>query len=138
MHGQILSRLCLRLTIHKNILTRYCPQYSYTTPSCVHVHSRYLATNEFLIAADVVKDGFNYVLVCRSVSPIVNHFQTWYSFQTWYCFIKKVFLEILQNSQESNCARVSFFNKVAPFLTEHLWCLLLIFPVVCDYRGKSY
>ena len=26
---------------------------------------------------------------------------------------EKVFLEILQNSQESSCARVSFFNKVA-------------------------
>ena len=27
---------------------------------------------------------------------------------------KKVFLEISQNSQENTCARVSFFNKVAP------------------------
>ena len=26
---------------------------------------------------------------------------------------KKVFLEILQNSQENTCARVSFFDKVA-------------------------
>ena len=26
---------------------------------------------------------------------------------------EKVFLEILQNSQENSCARVSFFNKVA-------------------------
>ena len=26
---------------------------------------------------------------------------------------KKVFLEISQNSQENNCARISFFNKVA-------------------------
>ena len=30
------------------------------------------------------------------------------------CFVKKkVFLEISQNSQENNCARVSSFNKVA-------------------------
>ena len=29
------------------------------------------------------------------------------------CSIKKVFLEISQNSQEYTCARVSFFNKVA-------------------------
>ena len=28
------------------------------------------------------------------------------------CFVKKVFLEILQNSQENTCAR-AFFNKVA-------------------------
>ena len=27
------------------------------------------------------------------------------------CSVKKVFLEILQNSQESTCARVSFFKK---------------------------
>ena len=29
------------------------------------------------------------------------------------CSVKKVFLEILRNSQEKICARVSFFNKVA-------------------------
>ena len=29
------------------------------------------------------------------------------------CSVKKVFLKILQNSQENECARVSFFNKVA-------------------------
>ena len=30
------------------------------------------------------------------------------------CFVKKVFLEILQNSEENTCARVSlFFNKDA-------------------------
>ena len=29
------------------------------------------------------------------------------------CSVKKVFLKISQNSQQSNCARVSFFNKVS-------------------------
>ena len=29
------------------------------------------------------------------------------------CSVKKVFLEISQNSQENTCARASFFNKVA-------------------------
>ena len=29
------------------------------------------------------------------------------------CSVKKVFLDILQNSQENTCARVSFFKKVA-------------------------
>ena len=63
--------------------------------------------------------------------------------------MKKVFLEILQNSQENTCARVSFFNKVADlfikkealaevfscefceifkniFFIEYFWWLLLI------------
>ena len=30
-------------------------------------------------------------------------------------FCKKVFLKILQNSQENTCARVFFFDKVAGF-----------------------
>ena len=68
------------------------------------------------------------------------------------CSIKKVFLEISQNPKESNCDRAFFFDNVmglraatlvkerlwhksfpvnfvkflkAPFLTEHLWWLLL-------------
>ena len=32
------------------------------------------------------------------------------------CSVKKVFLEIFQNLQESTCAKVSLFNKVAPFI----------------------
>ena len=63
------------------------------------------------------------------------------------CSVKKVFLEISQNSQENTCARVCNFIKKenlaqlfscafceipqhtfsyrTPFLTEHLWWLLL-------------
>ena len=45
------------------------------------------------------------------------------------CFVKKMFLEISQNSQENTCARVSFLIKLqtqaTPFLKEHLWWLLL-------------
>ena len=42
------------------------------------------------------------------------------------CAVKKVFLEISQNSQENTCARVSFFNKVAglrpaTLLKKRLW-----------------
>ena len=42
------------------------------------------------------------------------------------CTVKKVFLEILQISQESTCARVSFFNKFASLrpatlLKKRLW-----------------
>ena len=62
------------------------------------------------------------------------------------CSVKKVFLEISQNSQENTCARVSFLIKLpappeketlaqvfscefceilrTPFFTEHLWWLL--------------
>ena len=36
------------------------------------------------------------------------------------CSVKKVFLEILQNSQGSTCARVFFYNKVAGFRPETL------------------
>ena len=32
------------------------------------------------------------------------------------CFVKKVFLEISQNSQENTCARVSFFTKACNFI----------------------
>ena len=74
------------------------------------------------------------------------------------CSVKKVLLEISQNSQENTCARVSFLIKLQAsgirsttllkkrlwhwcfslnfakflrtlFLTEHLWWLLLIFII---------
>ena len=56
--------------------------------------------------------------------------------QSQSCSVKKVFLEISQNSQENTCARVSFLNKVVnfakfirtTFLTEYLQWLFL--PVV--------
>ena len=59
------------------------------------------------------------------------------------CSVKKVFLEIWQDSQENTCVSL-FFNKIkkrfwyrcfrvnfgkflrTPFLTEHLWWLLLV------------
>ena len=46
------------------------------------------------------------------------------------CFIKKVFLKISQNSQESVCARVSFFNKTAGLMPTTLFkkkTLVLVF-----------
>ena len=76
----------------------------------------------------------------------------------WRCSVKKVFLEVSQNSQENTCARVSFFDKLADlrpaillinrlwrrffpvnfakflrtlFLTEHLrWLLLKRFYII--------
>ena len=50
---------------------------------------------------------------------------------THRCSVKKVFLEIPQNSQENTCARASFLIKLQvfsknTFFTEHLrWLLLL-------------
>ena len=68
----------------------------------------------------------------------------WPEAVSWVCSIKKVFLEISQNSQENICARVSFLRKFlikkvwhrcfpanfakflrTPFSTEHLLRLLL-------------
>ena len=44
------------------------------------------------------------------------------------CSVKKVFLEISQNSQESTCARVSFLIKLQ-FIKKRLWhrCFLVNF-----------
>ena len=72
------------------------------------------------------------------------------------CSVKKVFLEISQNSQENTCTRVSFLSPeacnfiqkslwhrrfpvnfvefpITHFLTEHLWWLLLNIHCVCFY-----
>ena len=77
------------------------------------------------------------------------------------CSVKKVFLEIPQNSQENTCARVSFLIKLqaspatllqkrpwhwcfpvnfakflrTPFFTQHLWWLLLYFGL---YESPLY
>ena len=50
------------------------------------------------------------------------------------CSLKKVFLKILQNSQENTCARIFFLMKLkfsrTPFFIEHLrWLLLHFFPM---------
>ena len=79
------------------------------------------------------------------------------------CYVKKVFLEILQNSEENTCARASFlivsglrpstllkkrlwhkyfpvtFAKFlrTPFLNEHLWWLLLKVCTFCSFLQFS-
>ena len=37
------------------------------------------------------------------------------------CFVKQVFLEISQNSQENTCARVSFLIKFSTLFKKRLW-----------------
>ena len=69
------------------------------------------------------------------------------------CSVKKVFLEISQNSQENTCARVSFLIKLQAeawhrcfpvnfakflrtlFLTEHLWATASPFVLANDSFG---
>ena len=54
-----------------------------------------------------------------------------------------MFLEILQNSQESTCARVSFFNKVeglrpATLLKKRLWhSCFLVYSVQPSFKTTS-
>ena len=70
------------------------------------------------------------------------------------CSVKKVFLEISQNSQENICASVSSLLKKrlwhryfpvnfakflrTPFLTEHLWWLLLNLVTLLIEKVYSY
>ena len=74
------------------------------------------------------------------------------------CSVKKVFLEISENSQEITCARVSSLIRLqvekrfwhrsfpanfaeflrTPFIIEHPWCLLLSAPVEKIYITNPY
>ena len=46
------------------------------------------------------------------------------------CFVKKVFLEILQNSQENNCVRVSFLIKLTISCKEYVEKNFLLMSVL--------
>ena len=46
------------------------------------------------------------------------------------CFLKKMFLEILQNSQENNCVRVSFLIKLTISCKEYVEKNLLLMSVL--------
>ena len=86
----------------------------------------------------------------------------------WRCSVEKVFIDILQNSQENTCARVSFLTKLqalglrpatllrkrlwhgcfpvsfakflrTPFFTGHIgWLLLLLVFPFQDYFQKTF
>ena len=63
--------------------------------------------------------GLNYVWFAYSARVIF-----WYLFSEAVarrCSVKKVFLEISQNSQENNCVRVSFLIKLQSLLKKRLW-----------------
>ena len=100
-----------------------------------------------------------YLSVLLYIQHLLPHHHCYYSEAVVrMCSIKTVFFEILQNSQENNCAR-AFFNKVAglwpasllkkrhwyksfpvnfakflrtSFVTEHLWWLLLTTVNISD------
>ena len=60
----------------------------------------------------------------RQIKPIQcsEYFSTKFKSSHRRCSLKKVFLEISQNSQENTCATVHFFNKVAGLLLKkRLW-----------------
>ena len=48
-------------------------------------------------------------------APLVRHTEKAEAV-VWRCSVEKVFLKILQISQESNCARVSFYSRADVFL----------------------
>ena len=75
-----------------------------------------------------------------SLSPSPSSTAKWTEAVAQRCSVKKVFLEVSQNSQKNTCARVSFLKKKvcqrcfpvnfvkflkAPFFKEHHWLLPL-------------
>ena len=53
------------------------------------------------------------------------------------CSVKKLFLEILQNSQENTCARVSFLIKLQA-VKEHLWWLFLFLEISLNSQEHTW
>ena len=54
-----------------------------------------------------VEKNFGYLLLEKLKNCILNT-----EVVAWRCSVKKVFLEISENSQENTCARVSFLIKL--------------------------
>ena len=53
------------------------------------------------------------------------------------CSVKKLFLEILQNSYENTCARVSFFNKVVGAACNFIKIEILAQVFSCEFYEIS-
>ena len=104
-----------------------------------HVLSRTFLSYELIIIVLII----NFLLTLYQVGEafwLVAYFDLEAAVQR--CSVKKVFLEISQNSQENTCARVCNFIKKETlaqlfscefceiskniFFTEHLWWLLLL------------
>ena len=65
---------------------------------------------------------------------IFTQFQNCQEAVTRRFFVKKVFLEISQNSQENTYARDSFLKKLQAVLTEHLQCTFCLFTTNISAR----
>ena len=102
----------------------------------------YLVLNICFTFFLIVVDCAFYKSIIKSNCILLCHVRVRSSRQALFCSVKKMFLEISQNSQENACARVSFLNKRlwhrgfpvnfakflrTSFLTEHLQWLLLAF-----------
>ena len=87
-------------------------------------------TNYFTWLSAVCPSRFcMYFCFCQK-SRLFMHVKQWrYRSSQWRCSVKKVFLEISQNSQENSCARVSFLIKLRPttLFKKRLWHMC--FPV---------
>ena len=76
--------------------------------------SMFLITSVILFTTEVQLHNYIVFLIDHIVEAVVER-----------CSVKKVFLEISQNSQENTCARVSFLIKLQPkpaaLLKKRLW-----------------
>ena len=79
-------------------------------------------TNYFTWLSAVCPSRFcMYFCFCQK-SRLFMHVKQWrYRSSQWRCSVKKLFLEISQNSQENSCARVSFLIKLQPWGKKRLW-----------------
>ena len=56
----------------------------------------------------------------------------------WRCSVRKVFLEILQSSQENNCARVSFLLKLQAFkISKNTFSTEHLHPTASEFLQKG-
>ena len=91
-------------------------------PLDVHVSHIYIENTYLYLLLFLIYDVSYSFIHCGSIKPQVSETVI------QGCSVKKVFLKILQNSQENTCARVSFLIKLlASFFIENLWWLLLKF-----------
>ena len=96
-----------------------------------HYWSNPYRKTSFFCAVSLIEQAFFFFFSCWSATKKYQflsahgerNFMASWEVVVRRCSVKKMFLEISQNSQENTCASL-FFNKT-PFFTEHLWRLLL-------------
>ena len=107
-----------RLILYFRVIEQYCLK----TVRTIFVRNKILFPNSF-----AVKTSWFIYIIMRNHHLKKNANQNWITTMIrsshQRCSIKKVFLEILQNSREDTCARVSFLIKPGPatLLKRRLW-----------------